>query len=378
MNEYRDEAQDRDWERISELLRGTDCVPEAPDCRAAVMARIAKPKPVLRYGWAFGTAFAALVVAAIGIAPFLTHPRQVDRIAHSPKPGISTPAPEVAPPLFAEAPALPAEPREHSVKAPRVSHKKSVMMASAGDATPETRPQMGPKGEKAENKDQAALYYKGSNSGLAETKTRAPVAVTSLQWHYVLAGSDSKSDYSKDVNADVGVTEHAPAGEVDRVANAAETMDDKQESVSAYYDSPVRADRPARKVETFGGARLRDSKPAKASTEMMAAAPVPPAAGSFDAGDGVLTGRPVLDAPTGGSSTLTMPLAIAMVTWPSNSQPKDSYDYNYTKRDPKTGSTTECRVKRTGNSVEIYLESKPAAPEPPVKGSLEHDTTPNA
>lgn len=71
------------------------------------------------------------------------------------------------------------------------------------------------------------------------------------------------------------------------------------------------------------------------------------------------------------------PIAIAIVTWPSaNDRRDDSYSYRH--RDTATGQTTECRVKRSGNSVEIYMESKPAADEPPVKGSLDHETKPSA
>jgi hypothetical protein len=80
----------------------------------------------------------------------------------------------------------------------------------------------------------------------------------------------------------------------------------------------------------------------------------------------------------GGTCSVGTPIALAVVTWPSSNRPRDAYDYAYTSRDASTGKTTECRVKRTGNSVEIYLESKPATVEPPVKGSVEHENVPSA
>ena len=73
------------------------------------------------------------------------------------------------------------------------------------------------------------------------------------------------------------------------------------------------------------------------------------------------------------------PVAIAIVTWPSaKDRQTDSYTYGYKDRDIASGKTTECRVKRSGDSVEIYMESKPAAEQPPVKGSVEHETKPSA
>lgn len=72
------------------------------------------------------------------------------------------------------------------------------------------------------------------------------------------------------------------------------------------------------------------------------------------------------------------PVAIAIVTWPSaKGRQQDSYSYGYKDRNTATGQTTECRVKRSGNSVEIYMESKPEAKEPPVKGSVDYEPKPS-
>ncbi len=78
-------------------------------------------------------------------------------------------------------------------------------------------------------------------------------------------------------------------------------------------------------------------------------------------------------------SATNIPVAIAIVTWPSRAdQQSDSQSYSYTDRDTRTGTTTECRVKRSGDSVEIYMESKPEAKQPPVKGSTGYETKPSA
>lgn len=77
--------------------------------------------------------------------------------------------------------------------------------------------------------------------------------------------------------------------------------------------------------------------------------------------------------------TTGQPVAIAIVTWPSQAeQESDTQSYSYTDRDTRTGQTTVCRVKRSGDSVEIYMESKPEAKQPPVKGSIGYETKPNA
>jgi len=89
--------------------------------------------------------------------------------------------------------------------------------------------------------------------------------------------------------------------------------------------------------------------------------------------------QPPVQTPAPTVRTTGPPVAIAIVTWPSlRKQASNTYSYGYTSRDTQTGNTTECLVKRSGNSVEIYMESKPEASEPPVKGSTGYETKPNA
>jgi hypothetical protein len=89
--------------------------------------------------------------------------------------------------------------------------------------------------------------------------------------------------------------------------------------------------------------------------------------------------RAVEQAPAPSVAIKDRPVAIAIVTWPSETQrPSDTYSYGYTDRDVRTGQITECRVTRSGDSVEIYMESKPEAKQPPVKGSIGYEPKPSA
>ncbi len=83
---------------------------------------------------------------------------------------------------------------------------------------------------------------------------------------------------------------------------------------------------------------------------------------------------PAVDQPTPPVTPTAPPVAIAIVTWPSaKAAASDSYSYAYTDRDTATGKTTECQVKRSGDSVHIYMEAKPETKEAPVKGSIDDE-----
>lgn len=332
MKEYRDERQDKDWERISGLLKETDCVPEAPDCRAAVMARIARPRPVRRFVWAYGTGFAALLVAAILITPFLRDSGQKDIAAYSPEVKQSTSAPQAEPKtaLYSPVPKATSQPqRPHSAR--RIAKSKPVMMAKADGPAPE-----------------ALSFEKGV------VRADAP----ELHWH-------DASDH------------HAAVSESDKLD---EPDDEAKAELSAGY-----AHTPSRAADAAIAKRVRGSAPAAPA----AAATIGDTTARTELGLGMAAAAPtesttfyslgrLSDASTlGGNYSVGMPIAVAMVTWPSNNQPIDSYDYAYTDRNTATGTTTECRVKRSGNSVEIHIESRPAVTDPPVRGSLEHETMPN-
>ena len=353
MNEYRDKAQDKDWEQVSELLHRADCVPDAPDCRSAVMAHIAKPKPVLRYRWAYATGFAALVVAAVGITPFLRDSGQRDRIAYTPTAKLSAPAPTAKPETksFALAPkAIQQQGAPRSVK--RIKHNKPVMMAIA----PPTATRM-----RTRESGLGAEYYarpeRPKFKSTAEGKFDAPVASP---------GPSSLGDRAMDSpRAAVAAPARriAPGGSVGSLsmAEVSPSAAAKDEGVPNYS-----ADNGAvsKSVASATAARATASG-SYFAFDASEPAPSRPASAS--------RARPAEHAVAG------TPVAVAMVAWPSNdSLPGDSYNYAYTNRDTATGTTTECRVKRSGNSVEIYMESKPAVTEPPVKGNLDHEAVPSA
>lgn len=351
MSEYRDQAQDKDWERISELLREADCVPDAPDCRTAVMARIARPKPARRFVWAYAGGFAALIVAGVVIAPLLTSNRQVDRIAYRPKTGMAAPAPSANPEtkMFAQIPNENRQPEplrreKHLFLAKRVRIAKPVMMASANDA--EVRA-IGDKLDRAapviDNGSMNKSWYDRSRVSVGHA---APSSTSAGREVAVPAKSNVNLGYFASGTRDFSKAAAAPAAKPAR-------------AIGRSLDATVAA-APAAPADTNGALstyKLYDDKLDVARRSRAVG-------GTMDLDDAVDAARPV---------------AVAMATWPSASnQNQDSSDYSYVTRDPATGSTTECRVKRSGNTVEIYLESKPAAPQPPVKGSLDHETVPNA
>ena len=67
-------------------------------------------------------------------------------------------------------------------------------------------------------------------------------------------------------------------------------------------------------------------------------------------------------------------VAAVYVTWPQAGDSADT-SYQYVERDAQTGETTTCSVKRSGDKVEIYIESTPGGNAPPVKGSIQNEST---
>lgn len=233
-----DHIEDKNWDRVSKLLRDADCVPEAPDCRQTVMAHIASRPGRSPLLWAYGLAAVLIaVVACMGLLPHSTSTPPVSRIASKPAP----PAPNII----------------------------------------------------------------RQNTPIRQIAKAAPIIR-------------------------------------ERVTN-----------------SPARPTNPVHE-------RTADARPQTIpQTQITAQSPDKPAPAPIDA---------QTPAPSG-----DRPVAIAVVTWPSaRDEQQDSYSYGYKDSDTATGKTTECRVKRSGNSVEIYMESKPEAKELPVKGSVENETKPSA
>lgn len=379
MNEHHDEAQDQGWQHISELLRKADCVPDAPDCRSAVMAKIARPKRTRVFTWAYATGVASLIVAAIIALPFLKDPTRVDKMASSPAIKQAAPAetkkPDIA--LFSPPPASKTQPKTST--APQRSEKRKPVMMAKADSSEEKIIQRGEGVTKTDTPELRSDYYAADHVDLAtanrikpdqETKSKLATGYSYARPNDSNAGEWHTEEPSPTATAETGDRGLALGVEGDKPdrrayadAAAAPLADGSVDNSYATHDYA-----PAPSVAGALTAGSIDRSP-----DRFAARSARPGAKTLMSMAGV-TPAPA----SGGTATIGMPMAIAMVTWPSNAQPRDSYDYAYTNRDTATGDTTECRVKRSGNSVEIYIETKPAAPEPPVKGSLEHDTTPNA
>ena len=71
------------------------------------------------------------------------------------------------------------------------------------------------------------------------------------------------------------------------------------------------------------------------------------------------------------------PVALVVVTFPTGRR-EETESYGYTQRNTETGEVTKCSVTRSGNSIEIYLESTPGGDQPPVKGSLDYENNASA
>lgn len=69
------------------------------------------------------------------------------------------------------------------------------------------------------------------------------------------------------------------------------------------------------------------------------------------------------------------PVAAVVVNWQPAPEGADQ-TYGYVKRNPETGVVTTCSVRRSGDSIEVRLESVPGGGEtPPVKGSIDNETS---
>ncbi len=345
MSEYHEEAQDKDFERVAELLRASDCVPEAPDCRAAVFARIAKPKPLIRHTWAYGSAL-AVIVAAIGLVPFLLTDDSGQKDSVAPPQKHVQPAPVVTaeqPRMDSLAGAPEAQPpaKKHYVRR-RATEEAPVRMAMA---VPETSPE--PYRRLSADKPVAPDPAPDNRTMWALDKAE-PESVE----------IDSKSDYVLGARVHSGETAGSP--------DVAPSSEESPVPAKAKAGSDFSLRDARRRSEPGRPAPAIASAPAAKILSRTRASNEPASAAATWADTTITTHRDLADsyyrftAPASGLPLAEMPLAVAMVTWPSNTQPSDSYNYAYTDRDPATGNTTECRVKRSGKSVEIHIESRPA------------------
>lgn len=329
MKDYRNEPQDQEWERIAELLHEADRVPAAPDCRSAVMAHIrqeAQPaakrwrwQPV-RLAWSYGLALTSLVLIGIVAKPLIFRPVEQPRIA------ATTPARPLTPDV--------AKPRTPA-SAPATKERPTTL-ASAPVSRPD-RPAKRPVLPKP-------VLVAQNTDGTVTEKLKT---VTGLKF-----GVESKD--LKAANRSVGYS----ASDLSAGTTDARSKSEPAGVVLGDRGRPIDDDLVAARPNIAAAATVRVVGDTASEADRRVYAD------SFD------RTRLQPDA---------SPVAVAVVTWPSqDGDAADSYSYGYANRDTATGETTECRVKRAGNSVEIYLESKPGPAEPPVKGSIHHETVPNA
>jgi len=347
------------------MLQG-DCVPPAPDCRSAVMARIAPRQRQPRLTWAYacaGLAIASLAIGAImSLGPGHEPGRQnVAVMPQSAQPKLIGPAPHRDVHSYANTGER-YNPPTRMVKH-RVMPKtpENIMVASVvngpGDVVgnipvPEIRAEIAP--DTTEEKLSAA--------------TR-PVASTSAALADKYAASTSAAPTAPAPVGMAGTALSAVGDDTDTRAR----MDDSPRMTGSVngalattpnvtYDSTYNAD-----VFTFSVAPNRDT-----------------ATGKGDVGSVVLAEkRRVATKPAGESGLFwtagrrapadDRPVAIVIARWtPPEARPV-SYGYDYTDYDTVTGRTTTVSVKRSGNHVEVRLEGKDS----PVKGSVDHATIPN-
>ena len=87
------------------------------------------------------------------------------------------------------------------------------------------------------------------------------------------------------------------------------------------------------------------------------------------------------DTPTAANPDQDKQRIMIIVTNDFTSQDDQSdvaLDYGYTHTNPKTGEVTNCSVKRSGESVEIYMNVKPGTKKGPGEGRLYHENEINA
>lgn len=70
------------------------------------------------------------------------------------------------------------------------------------------------------------------------------------------------------------------------------------------------------------------------------------------------------------------PVALVVVTWPSSHDTGD-VSYSYKEVDAETGDSTDCSVTRSGDSIDVRMQSTPGGDKPPVKGCVEHESQNN-
>lgn len=303
--------------RVANVLIQADCVPQAPDCRRAVMDRIAGQQRVYRPVWAYASAGVALASVLIGgvITTSLVREPGSERVVKTDAPSQHTPAVPAAPAVSRQiqpAPELSNEPRKTDMA---VAPDRPVKPAPTAVAKPPNSAQETPE-----------LVMMAKAPG-----TRS-----------VDAYRDALSSFSINMDA------------------VADVPDDPQPGHDTADEHAV-APRVSGTVATYSTADEEPGVTAKSAVGLrlsaVRSAPAP-SEWSTDAADHA-----------------HRPVAIAVVSWgPPPAQPEETYSYSYTDEDPHTGHITTCTVERNGDMVYIHLEAKPEEKSPSERGSIGHES----
>jgi len=350
--------------QLAGVMLQADCVPPAPDCRSAVMARIAPRQRQPRLTWAYacaGLAIASLAIGAImSLGPGHEPGRQsVAVMPQSAQPKLIGPAPHRdigsytntgerynPPTRIAKQPAKPKTP-------------ENVMVASVvngpGDVVenipaPEIKAEIAP--DTTEEKLSVATRPAGDIlDAFADKDAPGAGAAPAAPAPVGMAGTAlSAWDNSKDARTSGGDS-FCVTGSLDDALAAAPNVTCNVTGAVATFS--VASDRYAAAGKADSGSVVMENR-LRVATKSVGERSLLWAAG---------TPAPVDDRP----------VAIVIASWtPPEARPV-SYGYDYTDYDTVTGRTTTVSVKRSGNHVEVRLEGN----QPPVKGSVDHATIPS-
>lgn len=329
----------REAKQIMNAVLSADCVPYAPDCRQAVMARIAPPARRPRLAWAYacaGLAFAG--ISALAIVNVFTNTAVMKATAPqiAAKPVIEQPSDIISKDGFKPyAPTFSAKTEAHNKpyripvvhKMPKRTNDAPYMVAKLPDSP-------------------SAIMRE------FETADYRVIAPTTAGHTMHFSTSADKSDsFAVDSLPGSSVTVAKGNFQFDGADSFAAIKD---KAIGAdYAKKDMMADSTAALDGAVGG--LSDMKLTASYAD---------------------TAKPVIGTIFRSRADITTerPVAIAVVHWSTPvDTPDNSYSYNYSDKDTTTGEVTKCSVKRTGDTVEIRLESEPEIKHPSERGSIYYE-----
>lgn len=367
--------------QIASAVIQADCVPPAPDCRSAVMARITPRQRQPRFAWAYACAAVAIASIAIGSIMSLSPgsrpgARKMAKTLEAAKPNLIAPAPKREAHSYFNTgerdnrynpePRLPGRP---AIPEP-VMVARVVTGPSAGIPAPEITTSI-----VGDNKDS---YAAGSAAAPAAEEVRPAPAGMPASSTDVVTESFATPTYSSDGSlrfantaggdllrgfyADAATRPSSPmslSGELnDNIIDSFNFKADKAKSVRDFAE-----------VATMDGYDKFDGSLCFGSLALKEKSAVAEVIDRSSAEARMMSAN--LDALAIADDS--RPVAMVVASWTPPEPRPVSYGYYYTDVDAVTGRTTTVSVKRSGNHVEVHLEGS----EPPVKGSVDHATIPS-